>query len=255
MLELQDISMVFPRFSLNRVSFTVHSGEYFVVFGPTGSGKTLLFELIVGLQVPCGGDIFVNGRKLTATDPAYRRIGYVPQDLALIPFKTVWQNVAFGLLSPVFRPAGTSRQRAAEVRDRVAEILGLLKIGHLAERLPGHLSGGEKQRVALGRALAVRPSILLLDEPLSAVDEGTGNLLMREIKMLQTSLKITTLHICHRFEEMMYLADRVAILRDGTVEQVGQPQQVRTAPGNAFVAALMRSGSAALDSAPNHSRE
>ncbi len=227
MLKVDNLSISYPEFYLESLSFEVDDGEYFVLFGPTGSGKTVLFELIAGLRRPMTGEIHINGRNLTRTDPAYRRVGYVPQDLALIPFKTVWQNVAFGLYSKTFRPAAENRrQETEEIARRVSEILEKLKIGHLAKRLPAHLSGGEKQRVALGRALVVRPDIMLLDEPLSALDEGTGNDLMREIKALHRQFGTTTLHICHRREEMRYLADRVAVMRDGAIVRTGYPEEV-----------------------------
>ncbi len=227
MLKIDHLSINYPGFNLQNVSFEVGTGEYFVLFGPTGSGKTVLFELITGLRRPEAGSIHINGRNLTRTDPACRRLGYVPQDLALIPFKTVWQNVAFGLYSRTFRPKTENRrQESREIDRRVNEILEKLKIGHLARRLPAYLSGGEKQRVALGRALVVQPDIMLLDEPLSALDEGTGNDLMREIKALHRQFGTTTLHICHRREEMLYLADRVAVMQDGAVIRIGNPDKV-----------------------------
>ncbi len=245
MLAVKDVTKSFPRFTLGKTSFTVAAGEYFVLFGPTGSGKTLLFELISGIGRPDTGSISIAGKDITSADPARRRIGYVPQDMALVPFKNVWQNVAFGLHSPVFRPrAGRDTWGAGtisgEIRRRVDEMLDMLKIRHLADRMPAHLSGGEKQRVALGRALVVRPDLLLLDEPLSAVDENTGNLLMREIKNLQQKSATTTLHICHRLEEMFFLGDRIAVLKEGRLLQTGAPDEICDNPANEFVAGMVR---------------
>lgn len=217
MLKVTNLSLRFPNFSLRQISFSVASGEYFVLFGPTGSGKTLLFELIAGLRRPDEGTVAINGVDRTFADPSVRRIGYVPQDLALIPFKTVWKNVAFGLYSKPFRQAAKPKRSREMIRERVDEMLAMLKIEHLARRMPSGLSGGEKQRVALGRALVVQPDLLLLDEPLSAVDEATGDALMREIQALQRRLGITTLHICHRREEMRFLADRVAVMHEGEI--------------------------------------
>jgi ABC-type sugar transport system ATPase subunit len=240
MLEIKGVSLRVPRFALQPISFSVAAGEYFVLFGPTGSGKTMLFEMIAGLRKPDTGEIAINGRDVTRADPAARRIGYVPQDLALIPFKTVRENVAFGLRSKAFRPAESKQDTDKAVRERVAAMLDLLKISHLADRLPAHLSGGEKQRVALGRALVVRPDLLLLDEPLSAVDENTGNALMCEIKTVQRQFGTATLHICHRFEEMLFLADRVALLRDGVLNRLGTPKEICASPRDDFMEALLR---------------
>ncbi len=250
MLELSEISLHFPHFRLDKVSLKVASGEYFVLFGPTGSGKTLLFEVIAGLRKADGGTIAINGRDLTWADPACRGVGYVPQDLALIPFKTVWQNVAFGLFSKAFRPHGDGQARRSIVKERVDQLLAMLKIDHLADRFPIHLSGGEKQRTALGRALAIRPDILLLDEPLSAIDENTGNTLMRELKALQNKFKITTLHICHRVEEMRYLANRVAIIRDGALVQTDSPAQIGKSPADGFVDELIHASNPQKDVQP-----
>ncbi len=218
MLNVKNLSLRFPDFALDAVSFTVAHGEYFILFGPTGSGKTLLFELIAGIRRPDSGRIVIRGEDRTDADPADRRIGYVPQDFALIPFKTVWQNVAFGLYAKPFRPTSHGKTSEQVIHERVDAMLEKLGIARLAQRLPDGLSGGEKQRVALGRALVVQPDLLLLDEPLSAVDEQTGNTLMREIKTLQRTFDITTLHICHRKEEMEFLADRVAFIRSGIIQ-------------------------------------
>ncbi len=169
---------------------------------------------------------------MTKIDPARRRIGYVPQDYALLPFKNVWQNVSFGLEVMSLTPE--------EKKKRVHDMLTLLGISHLSERYPGHLSGGEKQRVALGRALAIRPEILLLDEPLSAVDEKTGDQLMRQLKGLHQRLNVTILHICHRLEEAFYLADRLCVIHEGKIVQIGAPEEIYKNPASTFVATLFR---------------
>ncbi len=238
MLELEDISLAFKGFSIREACLKVNPGEYLILFGPTGSGKTLLLEIIAGLRRPSGGRVSINGKDITLTDPAYRRIGYVPQDFALIPFKTVRQNVAFGLYSKTFMPgAGPVR---LEIKHRVQETLSLLGIEHLADRLPANLSGGEKQRVALGRALAVRPEVLLLDEPLSALDENTGDALMKEIKAIQKRVNITTVHVCHRLDEVFFMGDRMAVIREGKIVQAGSPGDIYRNPADVFVAKLMR---------------
>ena len=232
MLKVDSLSIHYPRFSLQDVSMHVEKGEYFILFGPTGSGKTLMFEIITGIRKPAGGRVIIGEKDLTFADPGKRNIGYVPQDYALIPFKNVYQNIVFGL---------EARRISFEEREkRVTEILKLLRIEHLEKRMPGHLSGGEKQRVALGRALAVQPDILLLDEPLSAVDENTGDQLMREIKNLHRKLNVTILHICHRLEEAFFLADKMAVIRDGKIVQRGTPRDIYNKPLNAFVANLLK---------------
>ncbi len=237
MLKIDGISLKFAGFSIDDVSLDIGAGEYFIFFGPTGSGKTLLLEIIAGLRKPDAGSVKINGNDVTALDPAYRRIGYVPQDLALIPFKTVRQNIAFGLYSGAFMPGAGGAGR--EIKSRVDEMLSLLGINHLAERFPEHLSGGEKQRVALGRALVVRPEILLLDEPLSALDEKTGDALMRQIKALHGKFRTTTVHVCHRLDELFFMADRLAVLRGGRVVQAGSPRELYSGPEDIFVAELL----------------
>lgn len=240
MVELEGISIEFPGFSLKEVCLEVPREEYFMLFGPTGSGKSVMLEIIAGLRRPSGGRVRINGRDVTFTDPALRRVGYVPQDLALIPFLTVRQNVAFGLRSAAFRPPG--RNSREETEKRTGEILEMLGIGHLAGRLPGLLSGGEKQRVALGRALAVRPDVLLLDEPLSALDGKTAGVLMRELKSLQCTVGITTIHVCHRLEEVFCMGDRLAVIADGEIIRAGAPAEVYENPVDVRAAELFSEG-------------
>lgn len=232
MLKVESICKRYPRFSLHEITLHVEKGEYYILFGPTGAGKSLIFEIIAGIRKPDSGQVFIGNKELTNRDPSRRNIGYVPQDYALIPFKTVRQNIAFGLEARKL-PMG-------EKKKRISEILTLLGIEHLADRKPDHLSGGEKQRVTLGRALVIQPDILLLDEPLSAVDENTGDQLMKEIKTLHKQLGMTILHICHRLEEVFYLADRMAVIQDGIIVQTGTPRQIYHAPSNAFVANLLK---------------
>ncbi len=219
-------------FRLRDVSLEVASGECLVLLGPTGAGKSLLVELLCGLRTCQAGSVHIGPRDVTHLDPAHRGIGYVPQDYALMPFQTVRENVAFGL---------RARKLPARQRDaRVAEMLALLRIEHLADRWPRHLSGGERQRVALGRALVTRPDVLLLDEPFSALDEGTAGDLMDELLRLRRRFAITTVHICHVLEEALRLGDRLALMRQGSIVQTGTPAELFARPRDLFVAHLLR---------------
>lgn len=232
MVSVQGLTLRFPGFALRKVTFQVLAGEYFVLLGPTGSGKTLLIESICGLHAPDGGSVYINGRNVTQMDPAERGIGYVPQDYALLPFKTVEDNIAFGLEA--------RRLTDAEITARVEEMLDLLDIRELAGRYPRGLSGGERQRVALGRALAIQPALLLLDEPFSAIDEGMREDLGQEIRRLLRQLGITTIHICHSLEEAMRLGDSLAVIRDGEIVQTGMPTEILTRPTDLFTARFLR---------------
>lgn len=232
MLSVEGIQLSVGQFSLKGVSFSVEQGQRFVLLGPTGCGKTLLAEIVCGLRKVDAGRVMLNGRDITRLDPAKRNIGYVPQDYALLPFKTVERNVAFGLEA--------RRLPKREIADRVGEMLERLGIAHLAKRYPAHLSGGESQRVALGRALAVRPDLLVMDEPLSALDEGTCEELMDMLRGLRDEFRTTTLHICHRLEEAFALGDTLGLLRDGALEQAAPPREMLHRPKSLFVAQFLR---------------
>jgi molybdate transport system ATP-binding protein/molybdate/tungstate transport system ATP-binding protein len=185
-------------------------------------------ECICGLNRIESGHIHIDGVDVTALEPRERRLGYVPQDYALFPHKTVRGNVGFGL------PYETLPQV-----DRMMQMVG---IAHLADRHPRKLSGGEKQRTALARALAVEPRVLLLDEPVSAVDEETRDRLCRRLKRLQQHTKTTVVHVCHNFAEMLAVADRAAVVDDGWILQVGTPQEILERPANSRVARFAQAG-------------
>jgi ABC-type Fe3+/spermidine/putrescine transport system ATPase subunit len=203
-----------------------------VLLGPTGAGKTVLVECLVGIHRPRAGRILIDGRDVTALYPEERNVGYVPQDYALFPNMTVAENLAYGLKA--------RRRPKAEIVETVGAMMDLLDIAHLRHRLPLHLSGGEKQRCALGRALVTKPRILLLDEPLAALDENLRCELAGEIRRIQRKLGGTFLHVCHSLEETADVADRVALLHEGHLVQVGTIEQLLSRPENLFVAQFTR---------------
>ncbi|MBN2359216.1 MAG: ABC transporter ATP-binding protein, partial [Deltaproteobacteria bacterium] len=198
MIEIRDLSIDLGAFHLRHVDLAVQDGEYVALLGPTGAGKTVLLECIVGLHRRHAGAIAVDGIDVTRHFPEERNVGYVPQDYALFPNLTVRQNLAYGLKA--------RRAPAAEIADKVNAMLARLGLGALAQRFPVHLSGGEQQRVALGRALITGPRIVLLDEPLSALDENLRCELAGELRQIQRALQGTFLHVCHNLEEALEVA-------------------------------------------------
>jgi ABC-type sugar transport system ATPase subunit len=216
MVGLEGVSIRQGAFALDRVSFAVPAGAYAVLLGRTGCGKTTILELIAGLRAPSAGRVLLRGADATALAPAARGLGYVPQDAALFRTMTVRENVGFALAV-----RGTAR---AEIDARVAELADWLGLGAILGRRAVGLSGGEAQRVALGRALAFRPDVLLLDEPLSAVDEATRAELLRLLESVRRSRQATVIHVTHSRREAERLADVVLELDDGRVlarEQTG----------------------------------
>ena len=229
MLEINNLSQSFPGFSLNNISLTVNDGEFFALLGPTGSGKTVLLESIAGLEKLKQGRIIINGRDVTSLKPEERNISIVYQDYALFPNMKVQGNIRYGLR---FRKKG-SKLNENNKFDMLVEVL---KIEHLLNRYPHNLSGGEKQRVALARALMVEPDVLLLDEPFSALDSNTKETVQLEIKKLHDKLKTTTLMVTHNFSEVFSLAERVAIIKNGVIQQVGTTVEIFKNPNSRFTA-------------------
>ena len=234
MIRVEDLYFSVGTFSLSGVSLAVEEGEYFVLLGRTGAGKTLLLECLCGLNRVDRGRVEIGGADVTALEPRDRRIGYLPQDQALFPQMTVEGNVAFGLR--------VRRQAPTLIRERVAAMMELAGVAHLAGRRPEGLSGGEKQRVALARALAIQPKVLLLDEPVSAVDEQSRDHLCAELKRLHRAAGITTIHVCHNFSEMLAVADRAAVMEQGRIIQVGSPSRLLGFPESRFVAEFVQAG-------------
>ncbi len=231
-------------FTLRVDELALEQGEFLVILGPTGSGKTVLLETLAGLRRAEAGRIWFGGREVTAEPPEKRRVGFVYQDYALFPHLTVAQNVAFGLRGRGDGPKnapdsgrgnGGGHGRRAEAVEKLAALLG---IEDLLGRYPGGLSGGEQQRVALARALAIEPEVLLLDEPLSALDRQTRLGLRAQIKRLYRELGATVVYVTHDLDEGLELGDRMAILIDGELRQIGEPKDVTRHPADADVARL-----------------
>ncbi|MGH6949171.1 MAG: ABC transporter ATP-binding protein [Kiloniellales bacterium] len=214
--------------ALDRVSLEIESNEFFTLLGPSGCGKTTLLRLIAGFEQPTSGEILLDGQSLAGLPPYRRPVNTVFQSYALFPHMTVAENVAFGL--------EMQKRGKAEAERRVAEMLELVKLVAFARRRPQQLSGGQQQRVALARALANRPKVLLLDEPLSALDLKLRKEMQIELKRLQTETGITFVFVTHDQEEALTMSDRVAVMSEGRVLQVGTPSEIYEHPTRRFVA-------------------
>ncbi|MCA9035517.1 MAG: ABC transporter ATP-binding protein [Planctomycetaceae bacterium] len=209
MIELKDVTIAAGDFRLTQLSFCIETGEHVALMGRTGRGKTTILEAICGLRRIDSGAILIHGVDVTDWSPRDRQVGYVPQDLALFPTLTVREHLAFAL--------EIRKVSASGISERVNELSDLLGIRHLLARRIQGLSGGESQRVALGRALSFRPTVLLLDEPLSALDQETRLEMQTLLQSLKTTAQVTTLHVTHSEEEANLVADRRLILTDGRV--------------------------------------
>ena len=216
---------------LRGVSLDIGPGEFFALLGPSGSGKSTLLRLIAGFNRQQQGQLLVDGVDVSAQPPWQRNIGMVFQSYALWPHLSVWDNVAFGLVE--------RRLPKAEQQLKVAAALDLVGLGSLAQRRPGQLSGGQQQRVALARTLVIEPQVLLLDEPLSNLDKSLRVQMRQELLALQRRLGITTVFVTHDQEEAMTTADRMAVLDQGVLQQVGTPMDLYDEPANAFVATFV----------------
>ena len=219
--------------ALNGLSLDIADGEFFTVLGPPGAGKTTLLRTIVGLERPDEGEIFVDDQPITAVYPGDRNIAMVFQNLALYPDKKVYDNLAF--------PLKQAKMPKEEIRRRVEHAAGVLHIERLLDRKPAKLSGGERQRVALGRALVRDPQAFLLDEPLSALDALLRLEMRAELKHLQRDLGRTLVYVTHDQVEAMSMSDRIAVLREGVVQQVDIPENIYHSPANRFVATVVGS--------------
>ncbi len=217
--------------AVDQVSLTVERGEFFALLGPSGSGKTTILRLIAGLLEPQHGTITIGGREMVGIPPYDRNIGFVFQNYALFPHLTVGENIAFGLES--------RRLPTAEIRRRVADVLELVQLGGFERRRPNELSGGQQQRVALARAIVTEPSVLLLDEPLAALDKKLRLAMQVELRELQQRLAITTIFVTHDQEEALTLADRIAVMNHGQIIQSGPARLVYEQPRSCFVTSFL----------------
>ena len=220
--------------AVDTLSLTVADGEFLVLLGPSGCGKTTTLRMIAGFVEASTGQVSLGGRDITREPPHRRNIGVVFQNYALFPHLSVFENVAFGLRR--------RKRPEAEIRTRVARALGLVRLDGFADRLPKQLSGGQQQRVAIARALVIEPDILLLDEPLSALDAKLRQEVRQELKALQRLLGIATILVTHDQDEAMSLGDRLVVMNAGRVEQIGSPQELYRQPASRFVAGFIGRG-------------
>ncbi len=231
MLRVENVSKDWKDFHLREISLDVRKEEYFIILGPSGAGKTVLLEIIAGIIEPDSGRIYLSGADVTDWPPEKRGLAYIPQNYALFPNMSVFNNIAFGLK--------VRRLPKAEIEKRVKEIAEVLGISHLLHRKPRTLSGGEQQRVAIARALVVEPPLILLDEPFANLDVQTRGRLISEMKHWRKELGFTALHVTHSFEEAVGLGDRVGVMLDGRLVQVGSVREVFSKPANEEVARFL----------------
>lgn len=229
-LELKSIRKEFPGFTaIEDLDLHIPAGEFFALLGPSGCGKTTTLRIIAGLEEPTSGQVLIGGNDVTFTKPHERPVNTVFQSYALFPHMTIIENVAFGL----------RRKKIDDPRGKAMDALNLVELGHVAERRPQQLSGGQQQRVALARALVNRPSLLLLDEPLGALDLKLRRQMQIELKAIQMEVGLTFLHVTHDQEEAMDMADTVAVMNHGRIEQMGAPEVLYERPKTAFVSKFL----------------
>ena len=236
MLDLRNLTKSFGKgdsavTALHEVSFVIAEGEFFTLLGPSGCGKTTLLRLIAGFEPPTGGALVLDGQDIAQMPPNRRPVNTVFQNYALFPHMTVAENVGFAL--------GAQGRPKAEITETVARMLDLVRLSHLAQRKSGQLSGGQQQRVALARALAPKPRILLLDEPLSALDMHLRKEMQVELKRLQQETGLTFIFVTHDQEEALTMSDRIAVMAGGRIQQIATPRNLYDRPANRFVAGFI----------------
>jgi putative spermidine/putrescine transport system ATP-binding protein len=217
--------------AVDGVDLTVRSGEFFTLLGPSGSGKTTLLRLIAGFERPDAGQVMLGGTDVTNVPPYARNVNTVFQDYALFPHMTVWRNIEYGLR--------VRRVPRAERREKVDRALEMVRLPGLGSRKPAQLSGGQRQRVALARAIVNEPEVLLLDEPLGALDLKLRQEMQLELLRVQREVGVTFIYVTHDQEEALTMSDRIAVLNQGSIEQIGAPIEVYERPRTAFVAGFI----------------
>jgi multiple sugar transport system ATP-binding protein len=232
-VELRGISKSYggPHRAVDNLSLSIESGEFFTILGPSGCGKTTTLRMIAGLETPTAGEILIDGRSVTRVHPRDRGVGLVFQNYALYPHMSVFDNLALNL-----KVGGVPRK---EIELRVRAIAVTLQLDHLLSRRPGQLSGGERQRVAVGRALVRNPRVLLMDEPLSNLDLKLRERMRTELKRLHEQYRHTVVYVTHDQVEAMTMSDRIAVMRDGVIQQIGMPEEIYSAPQTTFVAGFI----------------
>jgi len=228
-IELQKVSKAFNgEWALQNIHLQVNRGEFLTLLGPSGCGKTTILRLIAGFESATSGSLFINGENVSTVPPEYRQVNTIFQNYALFPHLTVFDNVAFG--------PRLKKWNKEKIKQQVTEILRMVQLEALAHRKPHQLSGGQQQRVAIARAVVNHPLVLLLDEPLSALDYKLRKNMQIELKQLQRRLGITFIFVTHDQEEALSMSDRIAVLNAGKIEQIGTPKEIYENPANLFVA-------------------
>jgi spermidine/putrescine transport system ATP-binding protein len=226
-LVLTRLTKTFGDFTaVDDLSLTIPEGSFFALLGPSGCGKTTTLRMIAGLEEPTAGSIFIGNTDITTKKPYQRPVNTVFQNYALFPHLSIFENVAFGL----------RRRGIRDVKEQVEKVLKLVELPHFADRKPTQLSGGQQQRIALARAIVNRPALLLLDEPLGALDLKLRRQMQIELKWIQTEVGLTFVHVTHDQEEAMTMADTIAVMNEGRIEQMGSPAELYESPSTAFVA-------------------
>lgn len=233
LLEVKNLSVKTGSFSLSNVSFSINTSDYLMILGPTGSGKTILLECIAGLRPIQSGEIFLNGERITNIPPEQRHFGFAYQDSLLYPFLTVQENILFGA-----KARGMARN--TKVQEHMYRLVEIMNISHILQRYPKHLSGGERQRVSLARALITKPPLLLLDEPLSALDPSTRLSLQNLLREIHTTESLGIIHVTHDFSEAMQLGTQMIVISNGSIVQSGVPLEVFFRPASLAVAKFLQ---------------